>query len=50
MRRKQPYTLVAVASFTSLGLLLATPLWAWDGVVEKQTRALPLRAARQFPT
>lgn len=37
MRRKQPYTLVAAASFTSIGLLLATPLWAWDGLVEKQT-------------
>ena len=37
MRRKQPFALVTVASFTSLGLLLATPLWAWDGVVEKQT-------------
>lgn len=36
MRRKQPFALVTVASFTSLGLLLATPLWAWDGVVEKQ--------------
>ncbi|WP_404344841.1 homoserine O-acetyltransferase [Vreelandella venusta] len=37
MRRKQPFALVTAASFTSLGLLLATPLWAWDGVVEKQT-------------
>ena len=36
MRRKQPFALMTVASFTSLGLLLATPLWAWDGVVEKQ--------------
>ncbi|WP_445010583.1 E22 family MetX-like putative esterase [Vreelandella stevensii] len=36
MRRKQPFALVTAASFTSIGLLLATPLWAWDGVVEKQ--------------
>ncbi|WP_232710857.1 hypothetical protein [Halomonas sp. 18071143] len=36
MRCKQPDTLVAAASFTGLGLLLAMPLWAWDGVVEKQ--------------
>ncbi len=36
MRRKQPYALVTAASFTSLGLLLAMPIWAWDGVVEKQ--------------
>ncbi|WP_016914878.1 E22 family MetX-like putative esterase [Vreelandella stevensii] len=36
MRRKQPFALVTTASFTGLGLLLATPLWAWDGVVEKQ--------------
>lgn len=36
MRRKQPFALVTAASFTGLGLLLATPLWAWDGVVEKQ--------------
>ncbi|MDM7482085.1 MAG: hypothetical protein P3W96_008750 [Halomonas sp.] len=33
MRRKQPCTLVAAASFTSIGLLLTAPLWAWDGVV-----------------
>ncbi|ATH77855.1 homoserine acetyltransferase [Vreelandella venusta] len=36
MRRKQPFALVTAASFTSIGLLLATPLWAWDGLVEKQ--------------
>ncbi|WP_394423501.1 homoserine O-acetyltransferase [Vreelandella stevensii] len=36
MRRKQPFALVTAASFTSIGLLLTTPLWAWDGVVEKQ--------------
>lgn len=36
MQRKQPYALVTFASLTGLGLLLATPLWAWDGVVEKQ--------------
>lgn len=36
MRRKQPFALVSAASFTSIGLLLTTPLWAWDGVVEKQ--------------
>ncbi|GHD55506.1 E22 family MetX-like putative esterase [Vreelandella hamiltonii] len=36
MRRKQPFALVTAASFTSIGLLLATPLWAWDGMVEKQ--------------
>ncbi|WP_235803669.1 hypothetical protein [Halomonas sp. GFAJ-1] len=37
MQRKQPYALVTFASLTGLGLLLATSLWAWDGVVEKQT-------------
>ncbi|GGW47595.1 E22 family MetX-like putative esterase [Vreelandella hamiltonii] len=36
MRRKQPFALVTAASFTSIGLLLITPLWAWNGVVEKQ--------------
>ncbi|WP_447553906.1 E22 family MetX-like putative esterase [Vreelandella sp. EE22] len=33
MRRLPPY----VSMIASLGLMIASPLWAWDGLVEKQT-------------
>ncbi|MCC5902576.1 MAG: homoserine O-acetyltransferase [Halomonas sp.] len=33
---KQRHTLLTAATLTSLGLLAASPLLAWDGIVEKQ--------------